>query len=217
MKSFLANSNIVVVANQFNPSVVNQLWLVDHDIVRRHEFLPGCIFSDMMVNVVSDRFTMLVVPEQLQFAPSGDQEQQLNAINDCLGQIVRTIPHTPFVACGMNFVWHIEPEDMESFGRKLFYVESSCLFKEFDDEGSRFGGYMSRPAAGGRLKLDIKPLLVTSEEGCSKEVMHFGFNFHYDLPKEANASQELLEVLTRWNEANELVKSTMDTMKEVVA
>ena len=58
---------------------------------------------------------------------------------------------------------------------------------------------------------------MTSEEGCSKEVMHFGFNFHYDLPKEANASQELLEVLTRWNEANELVKSTMDTMKEVVA
>ncbi len=41
-------SNAVIVAHQFNPSVVNQLWLVDNDIVSRDGFQEGCVFSDML-------------------------------------------------------------------------------------------------------------------------------------------------------------------------
>ena len=65
MKVEPGTSNAVIVAHQFNPSVVNQLWLVDNDIVARDDFQEGCVFSDMVVNVNAKEFSLFISPEQL--------------------------------------------------------------------------------------------------------------------------------------------------------
>ena len=216
MKSFLANSNIVVVANQFNPSVINQLWLVDFGIVHREEFLPGCVFTDMMVNVLSEKFSLLVVPEQLQFVPLVESCDQQSLIESRLGGIIRTIPHTPYAACGMNFTWFVEPDDLPDFARKLFFVDRSPIHRQFDTVDSRFGGYMSKSVLGGRLKLDVKPLTTKQSDGSAMELMQFGFNFHYEVTDPQKTSDELLRILSFWDAALKLVESSMKTVEEVL-
>ena len=41
MPSELVNSNVVIAAQQFNPSVFSQIWLFRNNIVREDELLEG--------------------------------------------------------------------------------------------------------------------------------------------------------------------------------
>ena len=52
----LIGSSVVVVAQNFNPSVTSQLWLVRNGVVPEGDFLPGCIFTDLLVQVRTRRF-----------------------------------------------------------------------------------------------------------------------------------------------------------------
>ena len=199
MKPNLAQASVVIVAHHFNPSVVNQLWLADHDVVLRPEFQPGSVFTDMMVNVSSKKFSLLVAPDQLQFAPRVPMEEQQDLLDERLAKLIETIPHTPYSACGLNFAWHLKPEDIASFSRRLFFVGDSPLHSSFDSDSSRFGGYMSCDKLGGRLKLDAKPITAKSPDG-DFELMQFGFNFHFDLVQ-PNPAEQIPAILSKWNDA----------------
>jgi hypothetical protein len=118
-----------------------------------------------------------------------------------LGAIVRTLPHTPYRALGLNFSWHLTPNDGDIAGltRRLFFDPNRALYRQFDVENAHFGGYLSKDVAGFRLRLDIKPILVpTAAEPENR--LQFGFNFHRDLGEAAAGQIE--EGLQRWNETS---------------
>ena len=117
-----AGAAVVIGAQQFNPSVVSQLWLVRHGLLADGDFLPGCFFTDVFVQVRSPRFHLLVVPEQLQFVPTVPPAEEQALIVEKIGTIVKFLPHTPFKALGLNFAWHLVPRDANfvAFTRTLF-------------------------------------------------------------------------------------------------
>lgn len=200
----LANANVVIAAQHFNPSIVNQLWLVDNEIVGRDDFQQGCIFTDMMVHIVSREFALLVAMEQLQFVPFVETEHQQELILSRLGHLIETLPHTPYSAAGLNFTWHLKPEagDVRQFSRDLFYVGSRSLCQAFDADDARFGGYFSKNILGGRLKLDVKPITVRTKDA-ELELMQFAFNLHLDIGRTKNAVDDIRSLLMRWDEARE--------------
>jgi len=183
----LARSNLVITAHQFNPSIFSQLWLVRNEIVREDEFSAGCLFSDQAVNVESEQFGLLVVPPQMQFVPKAPPDRQADLVSEKVGAIVRTLPHTPYNAIGLNFLWHVEPEhgDVAALTRKLFYDPDRRICQLFDAEDARFGAYFSKDMLGCRLKLDVTPITRQTQDE-RRELVQFAFNFHLDLPQEAN-------------------------------
>src|SRR5262249_55230541 len=74
MRRELVGSSVVIVARNFNPSVTSQLWLARNGVVEEGDFLPGCIFTDLLVQVRTRRFSLLFTPEQLQFVPEPGEE-----------------------------------------------------------------------------------------------------------------------------------------------
>ncbi len=104
-----AGAAAVVVAQQFNPSVVTQLWLRDNRVLAAEDFQDGSIFSDYVVQVRSRLFHMLVLQDQLQFVPAVPAEQQQQLVTERLGAIIQLLPHTPYRALGLNFSWHLTP------------------------------------------------------------------------------------------------------------
>ena len=208
----LANANVVIVANQFNPSVVSQLWLVENGLASRDDFLPGCVFTEVIANVTTRDFGLFVVAPQLQFAPRGDQEGHQRIITERLGKLVELLPHTPYSAIGLNFTWHIIPRDKDTgkLSRSLFFRGDSPLFDAFNTSDARFGGYLSKDALGCRLKLDVKPITVTlKEDNKDENRIQFAFNFHADIGKDESASKQISAVLTKWGEANALAENLM--------
>src|SRR5262249_40918164 len=96
-------SAVVIVAQQFNPTIFTQHWLIDRGILARDELMEGSLFSDFVVQVRSRYFQMLVLPEQLQFVPSVACEAQQQLLIDKVGAIINLLPQTPYKALGLNF------------------------------------------------------------------------------------------------------------------
>jgi len=205
MTSEAAISNVVVAAHQFNPSIFKQLWLVKNDIVDEDDFGDGCLFSDPAVKVESGSFALLVVPPQLQFVPRVPPEEQQQLIVAKVGAVVQALPHTPYTAVGLNFFWHARPEDgdLPALTRRLFYVAEKPLFRQFQSQDSRFGGYFSKDTLGCCLKLDVKPIMLPPEdEEGRREVLQFAFNFHLDVPQEGDDPVTCIRrQLDHWDEA----------------
>lgn len=195
-------SSVVVVAQQFNPSVMSQLWLVGNGLATEDDFRQGYIFSDSVVQFQTREFQILVVPEQLQFSPKVEAEREQEVIRAKIGSIVETLPHTPYRAVGLNFMWQVTPEteSVQALSRRLFFRDDLALFGAFDTADARFGAYLSKDSCGGRLRLEIKPITLKTADR-TVESMNLAFNYNLDVAESTDRIPAILGMLERWNEA----------------
>jgi hypothetical protein len=209
----LVVANVVVAAQQFNPTVLNQLWLADNGIVDRDGFEPGCVFTDMVVNVKTKLFGLFVSPQQMQFVPIVSEANNEQLVVDTLGKLLQTIPQTPYTGVGLNFNWFVSDDDVVELSRDLFFRQNNPLYDAFDQATGRFGAYLSMDWAGGRLKLDIKPINAVRVDGEKRETvgrLQFAFNFHFDIDSGPNAADQVCGVLDQWTAAHGKAKRIMD-------
>ncbi len=219
----LAGSAVVIVARQFNPTIVDQLWLVENKIVAKDEFRRGCIFTDDLVHITTGGFSLLLAQNQIQFVPLVDPTSQQSLIEDRVGKLVATLPHTPCVAIGLNFTYHLFPpssQGIADFSRQLFGNPTSKFFADFGSADAQFGAYCCKDYLKGRLKLDAKPVNsettplvegeITSGE-MAKEFVMLNFNYHVDLDRSDSVGQ-IAEVLESWNN---VVEQTQITVKSL--
>jgi hypothetical protein len=209
MKSRLVASNVVIAARHFNPSVFNQLWLYRNELVGEAEFEPGSVFTDAFVQVRTARYVVMVVPDQLQFLPLQQDEGEGNLILEKVGRIIELLPHTPYIAVGLNFVWHknVDGLDIGQLTRRLFFNADSTFYREFDTPDAQFGGYASKAMFDCSLKVDVKPVTVPEEP---TERVQVAFNLHKDITRPVDVVREIKDVLSRWDavraEAERIVK-----------
>lgn len=217
MQRELAASAVVVVANVFNPSIVSQVWLVRNGLLGVDELPPnsGSVFADALVQVVTPYYTLVVTPEQLQFVPSPRESEPERLIQDKVGRLVETLPHTPFRAIGLNFTWHTKPvEDDEArqLERRLFYRGDSPLCREFDTPDAHFGAYLSKNFHGFRLRLDVRPITGHMRDGSDKQVLQMQFNYHADIDPGEDAVPRIRELLGRWCEVSDEARRLVDVI-----
>lgn len=207
-----AGAAAVVVAQQFNPSVVTQLWLRDNNILATNDFLDGSIFTDFVVQVRSRSFHMLVLQDQLQFVPAVPATEQQQLVVNKLGAIINLLPHTPYRALGLNFSWHLTPAggDIGVATRVLFCRDEYPLYQHFGEANAHFGAYLSKNVAGFRLRLDIKPVVVAVEGGQENRIQ-FGFNFHRDIAD--GGAIQIIEGLHRWDEVRQETERIIDSVE----
>jgi len=177
----LESAAVVIAANQFNPSVFSELWLFRHDIATAEELdqVESKIFSEAVVQVVTGTFNLTILPHQLMFATK-DPVDPTGLILERMGRLIDLVPHTPFQAVGVNFLWQIEPSSTRDMSKRLFMPDDSPLLTEFSSPDCFFGGYLSKDILNCRLKLNIMP---TTEQAEGEKVhrLHMNFNFHKDI------------------------------------
>ena len=199
----LVGQNVVIVARLFNPSVLSQLWLVRHGLIAEDDFESGCLFSDSLVQASTANFNLILVPEQFQFVPKVGDDLEQALIVEKVGAIVSHLPHTPYTAVGLNFLYHLTPEDGDAgqLSRQMFFRPETPLYQNFNSEGALYGAYLSKDFDGCRLRLDIKPVTVPLPDTRKETRLHFGFNFHLDLAGDEGAVDNIVAMLNRWTAA----------------
>jgi len=194
--------NVVVTANQFNPSIFTQPWLSRNGVILDDEVLPNAVFQTEFCQVVATHFTLLVLPTALQIHLQTDVADSGVLVRDRVSRVVRVLPQTPYVAIGLNFIWNAasENETIEQLSRRLFFLDHPP-FNHFNVDNAKFGSYMSRNFADSvRLKLDIKP--VVSKEDNQVHRLQFTFNFHRDISGD-HPVQDIEELLNLWERAKD--------------
>jgi hypothetical protein len=210
----LVGSNVVVTANQFNPSILTQLWLVKHGVLLEEDLEAGFVFSEGVSQIQAKEFQMLIVPQMLQFVPKpGENEGAL--VEGKIGAIINALPHTPYTGIGLNITWHFTPgqEKITQLTRRLFCTNNAAPFSFFSDPDARFGSYLSKDFDVFRLKLDIKPILTKATDEPATDRLQFAFNFHKDLAADT-AIDDCRKVLSLWDMAKrEAERIVVDTAK----
>ena len=114
----------VIVTGHWNIPLLSQVWLADHDIVLREEFLPGqSIFTPAMIQVGTLEFGLFAIEDRIQFAPTCEDAKG-RLIAEHWGCLVELLPQTPYTGVGLNFIWHYRPSGtatISSTGRRLFF------------------------------------------------------------------------------------------------
>lgn len=197
----LKTNSIVILAQSFNPSIFNRYWLVSNEFIDDKIILPNSVFAPNVTQVATKEFSLLVLPEQLQFNSLADNKDFKSDIEKTLKPIVSRLKEIPYKACGINFHWFVDDEaiGIGELSKKFFYYNNSRLHQEFQSEDSRYGVYMSKNFENARVKLDVKPTSVTENStGVKNEFIQFSFNFHIDLAQ-GSASQELINFINNWS------------------
>jgi hypothetical protein len=98
----LADENVIITAERFNPSIVNQIWLTKKGLVHDGAFDRGCIFADQIAQIAARDFRLLIVPQRAQFVATVEAPRKQEVICDKLGLLVASLPETPYRAMGFN-------------------------------------------------------------------------------------------------------------------
>ena len=194
------NFNVVVVAKTFNPTIFSQLWLLRNEIFPEEHLKNDFIYTPMAVSVTTPEVGFLAVPGRIQLSFVGETPNYRALIDKTIGAIVQVLPHTPFHAVGFNMVWNLtakNSDDFSTINRRLFLSPENPLTKSSDDPDCRFGFYLSKNLAIGRMRLDIKPLIATATK---VEGLQLIFNFNRDLQEEDKIDQ-ILDFLKSWDMA----------------
>lgn len=191
---------VVLIADAFNLSIFNQLWLSECGILTKEEITDGqTLISPVAVNVVTTNYELLIVQERLQLTISREFENPHQLINRVVGGVVRTLPHTGYSGLGFNFTSTVLTSDENSLARlqELFMSQEHPLHERFLKSDSRFGSYMSTSSLhGSRLNLDTKPVRINQ----SDEAQRMTFNYHFDLQNIEDRIELIEGALNRWTD-----------------
>jgi hypothetical protein len=210
--------NIVVLAENLNPSLFTQLWLIKIGVISETDNIEGSFFTPTAVNLITPKFDLLVVPERLQLTIKIEEpREQQEVLNKICGNIIKAIPHTPFTAIGFNMEWIAVSRYKHEFHdilREMFVSEKNPIAPFFKTDDSTFGMSFSKNEIGTRLSLNVSHV-INNKEGTHG--LRFKFNFHKQIE---NSDREravaiLLEMLNNWQKARGIAEEiVMEGSKE---
>jgi hypothetical protein len=211
MNIVFENSNIVIIAKDFNPSIFKPLWLMKNGIFREEELQGNIVIAPITVQVPTKNFQFVVLPDRLQMLIHRHYPDVESDITRVVGGTVKTLPHTPYTAMGLNFTYIIAPEAEDAFdawNRNLFASPLSNKILSSKETNARFGSYISFNVLETRLKIDIKPVKAVGnlETLCKswhtgQDLVRVNFNFHIDVLNTDSPVDSVLKNLGKWTEA----------------
>lgn len=209
----LVESNLVIVAKQFDFSVLTNIWLVKRNIFSIDEIQEKSVFP-IVAEARSSDFTFVLMPDRMQFWLATTCETANELLSTKIARLITELPPQPYIATGFNFTYHVllDGGEIGEFTRSLFYQPESALFRTFDSEDARFGGYFSKDVLGTRLRLEAKPITLHKDKEILEEGLQFAFNFNLNLSS-AKGKEGILEFLQQWDKAKEVTSSIMDTIE----
>jgi len=109
MESILAGVNIVILASNYNPSIISKDWLRDKGIITEEplNFAHTPVFS----MVQSENFLLTVDDRRLTLSIRNISDLNLHKLPEIVNLYVESLKETPYKALGFNFKWIIRGED----------------------------------------------------------------------------------------------------------
>lgn len=224
MNTAIEHLSIVILAKDFNLSIFKPFWLMKNSIFREEELQGNIVITPPAVQIPTENFQFTVLPDRLQMVIPRPYPNAEDDIARILGQIVKTLPHTPYTALGINFNYLVAPESEDTFStwnRKLFASPLSNKLQSPKDVNARFGSYFSFDVLGFRLKVDIKPIKAPAniETLCKswnsgQDLVRLNFNFHSDVVNTKPPANYVLDKLGKWAKALSLTKKLTSMISE---
>ncbi|MDO8684350.1 MAG: hypothetical protein Q7N50_12800 [Armatimonadota bacterium] len=180
------SSNIVIVAQNFNPSIPTKDWL-QHNITGER---PNNFVNTPLVSVFeTDRFTLTVDQNRFQITMATPMVHE-EAVRVAVAY-VKKLPETRYTALGFNYHWEAdytsELERLNDLKAKWAQIVQATAYF-FDKAGPTVGTVTTGMVKGAKVR-------IVAEPRNDAALVVFGINFHFDLPDQQG--QEHVEHLVK--------------------
>ncbi len=95
------NANIVIMASNYNPSIVSKEWLYQRDIFT--ESVDNFVHTPMLALVENQNFGFVVDEQRLQLVIKRVTQDNLTNSSAMARRFVDVLPETPYKAVGLNY------------------------------------------------------------------------------------------------------------------
>lgn len=177
----LSHANIVVLARNFNPSIVSKDWLWKKQIIR--ESASNFVFTAPFVRLDGPSFAFALDESRLQLTlrdPAGG----LTKLPQAARRFIKALPETPYTALGFNFRFALPVPNLSL--ETIIAVDVSRVRRLFGQD-YELGVRVAFPFEDFAVRAEI-PAAVPS-----KTVAEISFNFHSDV----SGGQMVIERLSR--------------------
>lgn len=183
-------ANVVLLAQNHNPSIVSPGWLRENGLV--DETPENFLHTPTISLFQSQTFQLIVDPQRLQLLLRVLDEGNLQRLQMAATKYLKILPHIPYSAIGLNFHWTALAEQLgEGFSltERLFVSKSGRAWQERLFKKVRVGSIVHDFSERYRLRLVVEP--QATQDGN----LTLDFNYHFDLEsgKEIVAVDQLLE------------------------
>lgn len=192
MNYFLKGTNIVILGNKHNPTIVSKEWVAQKGIIT--EEIKNFTHTPVFSLIETENFIFVVDPDRLQISVKKTLSQNLDELPHIAKRYIEQLPETPYIAIGINFIYHLNLEK----GLEDFFSPDTEKFKNIFSESYQIGGIIRFKFEKFLVRLNIQP---------AKENNKFigNFNFHCDTKK----LEEIRKILNMYFKAKEKAESIL--------
>jgi hypothetical protein len=195
----LVSATIVVLARNYNPSIVSKEWLRAKNVLTAPalNFVHVPAFS----SVELADFSLMVDENRLQVAAKNVNVANVAALTDIVRQFVVSLPETPYTGLGFNYGYQVENgadlvEAVVSFDERKLDTLFSTDF--------RLGLIVSFPFSRFAVKMTVPPPVRDMSRA------RVDFNFHASIA----GPEEAQEILRERSEAQQKAESIMRSLSQ---
>ena len=178
----LKGANIVILARNYNPSIVSKEWLYQKNIIK--ETATNFVHTPPLSFVETERVSLVLDEDSLRISLKTISAEGIEVLPKIAAEFVSCLPETPFKAVGFNYSYHTAKG---SSHLKALFSPNDTKLKELFSKNYEIGGMVS---------FRFKEFLVSMSAppaGAESTRMAISFNFHSD-SQGAKAVQERLKL-----------------------
>jgi len=165
----LSGVNIVVLARNYNPSIVSKEWLFQKNIVK--DTVTNFAHTPPFSLVETERFSFVLDENRLQVSLKTITPEGIEGLPKIAADFVSCLPETPFVAVGFNYSFYMSKE---STRLETLFSPNDAKLKELFSEDYEIGSMVSF-----RFKEFVVTMSTPPPKGETTK-MTISFNFHSD-------------------------------------
>ncbi len=175
MKSLLNSATIVILAKNFNPSIVTKDWLLSRGILRETTII-NFVHLPRFSLVESENFVITIDDSRFEVKLKNIQTSNREGFQDIALTFAEKLPETPFTGIGLNYIWWLEvTKDKNIFEMlKEEFVSDSQRFSYLFGQEFSVGGFIYFQYNNFKVRVTVEP----SPDG---KHIQFNFNYHVDI------------------------------------
>jgi hypothetical protein len=188
-------ANIVILASNYNPSIVSKEWLYEKGIFT--ETVKNFVHTPVFALVENENFSLVVDEQRLQLTIRKVTRENLNKTGDITKSFVDTLPETPYKAVGLNYQYTL--------------ASARCnLDNVLSVNKERLGTmFSSTYQIGATIVFEFQKFIVNFAvlPSLGKEQQtRISFNFHSDITNVAEIRERLASQTGTLEKADEIIK-----------
>ena len=179
-KAILRKANIVVLANNYNPSIISKDWVMSKQLLNKP--IGNFVHTPAFSLIENDNFSLAVDMDRLQLSVKEPHVENLKLMRQIIKKFFTLLPETPYRAMGFNFIYELQEEG--DFLSNIISPKEQNIKKLFSTTYD-LGAIISFKFRGLVARANISPAKP------KQKAYTVNFNFHTDIQDTEQAKGKL--------------------------